>query len=43
MKKKDCQKPTMQVVMLRQRQQLLAGSVESTRADYGEAQEEEWE
>jgi len=43
MKRKDYQKPTMQVVMLKQQQQLLAGSVQSTRSGYGEAQEDEWE
>jgi len=43
MKKKDYQKPTMQVVKLKQQQQLLAGSgVHSMRSGYGEAQEEEW-
>ena len=45
MKKKDYQKPTMQVVQLKQQQQLLAGSngVQSTRSGYGAATEEEWE
>jgi len=43
MKKKDYQKPTMQVVKLKQQQQLLAGSgVQSMRSDYGEAQKYEW-
>ena len=44
MKRKDYQKPTMQVVMLKQQQQLLTGSgVQSMRSGYGEAQEEEWD
>jgi len=44
MKKKDYQKPTMQVVKLKQRQQLLASSgVQSRRSGYGEAQVDEWE
>ena len=44
MKRKDYQKPTMQVVKLKQRQQLLASSgVQSMRSGYGEAQEEDWE
>ena len=44
MKRKDYQKPTMQVVMMKQQQQLLAGSgVQSMRSGYGEAQEEDWE
>ena len=44
MKKKDYQKPTTQVVMMKQQQQLLAGSgVQSMRSGYGEAQEEDWE
>jgi hypothetical protein len=42
MKKKIYEKPTMQVVKLQQQQQLLAGSVQSTRPGYGEAQEEDW-
>lgn len=43
MKRKDYQKPTMQVVMMKQQQQLLAGSgVQSMRSGYGEAQEEDW-
>ena len=43
MKRKDYQKPTMQVFMMKQQQQLLAGSVQSTRSDYGAAQEYEWD
>ena len=43
MKRKDYQKPTMQVVILKQQQQLLADSgVKSMRSGYGEAQEEDW-
>ena len=40
MKKKDYEKPAMQVVKLKQQQQLLAGSVLSTRLGYGEANSE---
>jgi hypothetical protein len=43
MKKKEYERPTMQVVQLKQQPQLLAGSVQSTRSDYGEAQEYDWE
>jgi hypothetical protein len=44
MNKKNYQKPTMQVVMLKQQQQLLTGSgVKSMRSGYGEAQEETWD
>ena len=35
MKRKDYQKPTMTVVELRHRTQLLAGSVEAQRSGYG--------
>lgn len=40
MRKKDYRKPAMQVVKLQQQQQLLAGSVLSTRPGYGEANSE---
>jgi hypothetical protein len=44
MKKKDYQKPTMNIVKLQQQTHLMAGSeVQSMRSDYGEAQEENWE
>ena len=44
MKKKLYEKPTMQVVKLKQRQQLLTGSqLDATRSDYGEAEELDWE
>jgi len=44
MKKKVYEKPTMQVVMLKQQQQLLAGSgVQSMRSGYGEAQVDTWD
>lgn len=33
MKRKDYQKPTMQVVMMKQQQQLLAGSVEPSGSE----------
>lgn len=41
--KKKYEKPSMQVFELKQQQQLLAGSVQSTRSGYGEAQEYDWE
>lgn len=37
MKKKAYQKPTMKVVMLQQRCQILAGSVAANRSSYGAA------
>lgn len=41
MKKKDYQKPTMQVVKLQQQQHLMAGSgVQSVRSSYGKANSE---
>ena len=44
MKKKDYQKPTMQVVKLQQQTHLMTGSgVQSTRSSYGTAEEETWE
>jgi hypothetical protein len=44
MKKKDYQKPTMNIVKLQQQTHLMAGSgVQSMRSDYGEAQEYEWD
>ncbi len=43
MKKKMYEKPTTKVFELKQQPQLLAGSVQSTRSDYGEAQEYDWE
>ena len=35
MKRKDYQKPTMNIVKLQQRTMLLAGSLDTTRVDYG--------
>ena len=44
MKRKDYQKPTMNIVQLQQQTHLMAGSgVQSMRSGYGEAQEEDWE
>ena len=44
MKRKDYQKPTMNIVKLQQKTHLMAGSgVQSMRSGYGEAQEETWE
>ena len=44
MKKKDYQKPTMNIVKLQQQTHLMAGSgVQSMRSGYGEAQEETWD
>jgi len=40
MKRKDYQKPTMTVVELRNRTQLLAGSVGAQRSSYGDANSE---
>ena len=42
MKRKDDQKPTMQVVRIQQTQMLMTSGVESKRTGYGDAQEEEW-
>ena len=39
MKRKDYQKPAMQIVALQQQAHLMTGSVESTRSGYGTAQE----
>lgn len=39
MKRKDYQKPTMTVVELRHRTQLLTGSVQASRSSYGTANE----
>lgn len=43
MKRKDYQKPTMNIVKLQQQTHILAGSVEASRSDYGTAEEETWE
>ena len=44
MKRKDYEKPTMQVVKLQHQTHLLAGSgVQSMRSGYGDAQVEEWD
>lgn len=43
MKRKDYQKPTMQVVELQQRTMLLAGSFNGTRNPYGDPEEWDWE
>ena len=43
MKKKDYQKPMMQVDECEYEEELLAASVQSMRSGYGEAQEEEWD
>ena len=44
MRKKDYQKPAMDVVEVKQQAQLLAGSVGATRGeDYGNAIEDTWE
>ena len=42
MKRKDYQKPAMQIVVLQQQAHLMTGSVESTRTGYGTAVEEDW-
>ncbi len=44
MKRKDYQKPMMNVVQLQQQAHLLAGSgVEASRSGYGTAEEDTWE
>jgi hypothetical protein len=42
-KKKDYEKPTMEVVPFNQQCQLLADSLESTRVPYGDPIFEDWE
>ena len=42
MKRKDYQKPTMQVFMIQQRSQLLAGSFNGTRNPYGDPITDDW-
>ena len=42
MKRKDYQSPTMDVVELKQQQQLLAGSLTSERDDYGDPIDDTW-
>ena len=43
MKKKNYEKPTVKVVVLSHRPQLLAGSVTATRTSYGSPTEETWD
>ena len=43
MKKKEYERPTMDVVEVKQQAQLLAGSVGASRGDYGVANEDTWE
>ena len=44
MKRKNYERPTMQVVQLQHKCQILAGSVGATRGeDYGNAIEDTWE
>ena len=43
MKKKQYEKPSLEVVVLNQQTALLAGSgVESTRSGYGDAEDQDW-
>jgi hypothetical protein len=42
MKRKDYEKPTMDVVEVKQQQQLLAGSGGASRDDYGDAIPGDW-
>ena len=42
MKKKEYERPTMQVVKLKQQSQLLAGSVGASRDGYGDVIEVTW-
>lgn len=44
MNKKEYERPTTQVVQLKQRSQILAGSpLDATRSGYGDAEELNWE
>ena len=43
MKRKDYQKPTMNVVKLQHTGMLMTSGVQSMRSGYGEAQEYEWD
>jgi len=44
MRRKTYEEPTMQVVQLKQRSQILAGSpLDATRNGYGDAEELDWE
>jgi hypothetical protein len=44
MKKKEYERPTTQVVQLKQRSQILTGSpLDATRNGYGDAEELNWE
>ena len=43
MKRKVYRKPTAEVVKFEEQCQLLAGSVETTRDGYGDAEEDNWE
>ena len=42
MKKKEYERPTMQVVEVNQQLTLLSGSVGASRGDYGVAMEDTW-
>ncbi len=42
MKKKQYEKPSVEVVVLNQQTALLAGSVQATQQNYGNGGEEDW-
>jgi hypothetical protein len=42
MKKKQYEKPSLEVVVLNQQTALLAGSVQATQENYDDGGEEEW-
>ena len=42
MKKKQYEKPSLEVVVLNQQTALLAGSVQATQQNYGNGGEEDW-
>ena len=43
MKRKEYEKPTMQVVELRHTGMLMTSGFEATRSNYGDAEELDWE
>ena len=43
MKRKDYQKPTMQIVKLKHTGMLMTSGFEATRSNYGDAIEDTWE
>ena len=43
MKRKEYEKPTMQIVELKQTGMLMTSGFEATRSNYGDAEELDWE